>query len=130
MLKYETKKVIDSFDLDDLIKETYGKPYCFQQQDGCKGRGSEYIKVPKSNPYDYENDSLPFKINGEEMGVSFKSWLSTTEEEVNTNHPEKYSGQNDLWWERNFYPYIGMITNDLYEKGLIEEGEYMIEIDW
>lgn len=35
MLKFETKKIIDCFDWDELVTETYGKPYCFQQQDGC-----------------------------------------------------------------------------------------------
>ena len=130
MLKYKTKKIIDSNDLDDLIRETYGKPYCFQQQDGCKNRGIEYITVPVINPDYYTNTSLKFEINGNDMGVSFDTWLKTTVKEVNELHPEEYSGQNDLWWERNFYPYIDMIINDLYEKGLVEEGDYVIEIDW
>jgi hypothetical protein len=29
------------------------------------------IKIP-DHPYDYENDSVPEVVNGEEMGVSFK----------------------------------------------------------
>ena len=130
MLKYEIKKIIDSFDLDALVLETYGKPYCFQQQDGCKPRGIEYISIPVKNPYDFKNNSLPFKINGDYMGVSFETWLNTTPEEINDKYPEDYRGQNDLWWERNFYPNIDMIVNDLYNKGLIKEGEYLIEIDW
>ena len=130
MLKYEIKKIIDSFDLDDLVLETYGKPYCFQQQDGCKDRGTEHISIPVKNSYDFENTSLPFEINGDDMGVSFETWLNTTPEEINDKYPEDYRGQNDLWWERNFYPNIDMIVNDLYNKGLIKEGEYLIEIDW
>ena len=130
MLKYKTKKIIDSNDLDDLIRETYGKPYCFQQQDGGKNRGIEYITVPVINPDYYTNTSLKFEINGNDRGVSFDTWLKTTVKEVNELHPEEYSGQNDLWWERNFYPYVDMIINDLYEKGLVEEGDYAIEIDW
>lgn len=130
MLRYETKKVIDSYSLDKLIRETYGNPYCFQQQDGCKSRGVEYITIPVREPDYYENTSLEFKINGSEMGVSFDTWLTTTVEEVNARHPESYKGQNDLWWERNFYPHIETIMNDLYEKGLIEAGDYMINIDW
>ena len=102
MLKYKIKKIINSFDLDDLIRETYGKPYCFQQQDGCKNRGIEYITVPVINPYDFKNDSSSFKINGDEMGVSFDTWLKTTVKEVNKLHPEEYSGQNDLWWGKKF----------------------------
>lgn len=124
MLEYRIKKIITSYDLDDLIRETYGKPYCFQQQNGCKNRGTAYITVPVLNPFNYSNDLLDFQINGEEMGVSFKTWLNTTVEEVNYIH------RNNLWWERNFYPNLDMIVNDLYEKGLIEAGDYLIEIDW
>lgn len=29
----------------------------------------EYIAVPTENPYDYENDTVPEEVNGEEMGV-------------------------------------------------------------
>ena len=36
----------------------------------------------------------------------------------------------DLWWERNFYPNIQMVANDLHSKGLLEAGEYTINIDW
>lgn len=130
MLKFKLTKIIDSFDLDDLIKETYNKPYCYQQQDGCKSRGTESISVPTIDPEDYENTILECVINGDEMGISFETWLNTTVEEVNAKHPERYPNQNDLWWERNFYPSIDMIVNDLYEKGLIEEGNYTIDIDW
>jgi hypothetical protein len=130
MLKYETKKIINVGDLDNLVVETYGKPYSFQQQDGCRDRETECITIPVKHPYDFENNSLEYEINGDEMGVSFSSWLNTTVEEINNQYPEDYEGQNDLWWERNFYPNLDMIVNDLYEKGLIEAGDYLIEIDW
>lgn len=35
-----------------------------------------------------------------------------------------------MWWVRNFYPDVNMVANDLYEKGLLEAGEYLINIDW
>ena len=28
------------------------------------------------------------------------------------------------------YPNLEMVVNDLYEKGLLEEGTYEIDIDW
>ena len=34
-----------------------------------------------------------------------------------------------MWYERNFYPSEEMIVNDLYEKGLLEAGEYEIDVD-
>ena len=33
-------------------------------------------------------------------------------------------------WERNFYPNIQAVANDLYKKGLLETGDYWIDIDW
>jgi hypothetical protein len=130
MLKFKTKKVIDCFDWDDLVEKTYKKPYSFQQQDGCKSRGVVDITIPEQGDYDFQNDTLSFKINGNEMGISFKTWLETSEEDINKDNPESYKGQNRLFWERNFYPSLQVIANDLYKKGLIEKGEYVINIDW
>lgn len=64
------------------------------------------------------------------MGISFKSWLATSEEDINKDNPESYKGQNHLFWERNFYPALQVVANDLYKKGLIEKGDYVINIDW
>jgi len=35
-----------------------------------------------------------------------------------------------MWWERNFYPDVEMIANDLHKRGILEAGEYVIDIDW
>jgi hypothetical protein len=35
-----------------------------------------------------------------------------------------------MFWERNFYPDTYTVANDLYDKGLIEAGDYIINIDW
>lgn len=120
MLRYTQVRTVDLNDWDELVRETYGRPYMFQQQDGCKSRGTEYFSVP-CVPYDYSNDSVPEIINGSEMGVSFKAWLE--------RDPDK-NVMDDIFWERNFYPSLSSVAQDLYEKGLIEEGEYQIEIDW
>lgn len=127
MSLFQTQKVIDVGDWDDLVQQTYRRPYSFQQQDGCKERQRVHITVPDES-YDFEDDTVPEEINGEEMGVSFKAWLE--------RDPEVWNGdKNDLrfvgmFWERNFYPDVQMVANDLHSKGLIEAGEYVIDIDW
>lgn len=111
-------------------KKTYNKPYSFQQQDDCKDRGIEYITVPYEDPHDYSRDTIPEVVNGNIMGVSFKAWL---ERDPTTKIPSEYSFDldfTDMWWERNFYPDVSMIINDLHSKGLLEAGEYGINIDW
>jgi hypothetical protein len=130
MLKYDTEKIIDSGDLDDLVIETYGKPYCFQQQNYCQSRGMVRINVPEEGDFDFKNDSIPEEVNGGKIGVSFKAWL-----ERDPNAPLKGDKCTDKWhidlfWKRNFYPNIQTIMNDLYAKGLIESGKYLINIDF
>ena len=127
MIKTRTEKLIDVQDWDNLVTETYGRPYSFQQQDGCKDRQLVPITVP-DDPYDYENDTVPEVVNGDEMGVSFKAWLARDPKTPLPDRDDTFG--LTLWWERNFYPDVQMIANDLYEKGLIEAGDYMINIDW
>jgi hypothetical protein len=57
-MKIKTINQIDVDDWDRLVSETYGKPYTFQQQDGCKGRGVETITVPVKNPEDFKNSEM------------------------------------------------------------------------
>lgn len=126
MLQFKQVNYVDVGDFDTLVQETYGRPYNFQQQDGCKERGIEEFSVPCKDPWDYENDSIEEKINGDEMGVSFKAWLAR-------DPKQPVAGDDrwiDLFWERNFYPSLDMVVNDLHGRGLIPAGHYMIIIDW
>ncbi len=127
MIKIKTKQVIAVNDWDNLVETTYGRPYNFQQQDDCQGRGMVGITIPDT-PEDFENDTVPEEINGEEMGVSFAAWLARDPKEW--NGPSEDSSYIGMFWERNFYPDIQMVANDLHAKGLIPAGEYSIDIDW
>jgi hypothetical protein len=122
-----TEQVIDVGDWDQLVIDTYGKPYSFQQQDGCKERQRVKITIP-DEAYDYENGVVPEVINGEEMGVSFAAWLARDPKEWNGDPEDKRF--LDLFWGRNFYPDVQMVANSLYRMELIEGGTYTIDIDW
>jgi len=126
-LKIQTRKVIDSFNWDIVIKSVYGKHYCLQQQAGCRDRGAIHLTVPEDT-YDYENREIPDNINGTEMGINFKDWLARDNEQWNGD-PEDKRFLN-MFWERNFYPDVQMVANDLHLKGILPSGEYYIEIDW
>jgi hypothetical protein len=125
-MKTTSVEVIDVIDWDDLVIQTYGKKYSFQQQDGCKDRSKKYISVP-CEPEDYENDTITEIINGDEMGVSFAAWLAC-DPLIKLPFCLTVYGNDftDLWWSRNFYPHVSMLINDLYAKGLLEAGEYLI----
>lgn len=130
MVKYKIVKEISLQDWNDFVSKTYGRPYNFQQQDGCKPIGVETIETNSDWDCDYENDNVPEIVNGEEMGVSFKAWLERDPEQKLTdpNCQEPYCLR--LWWYRNFYPHANIIAEDLCKKGLLEPGEYSIKIDW
>ena len=129
MIEYTNKKVIDVGDWDKLVSDTYGRPYSYQQQDDCKERQHVSITVP-TEPEDFENDTVPEIVNHSEQGVSFKAWLERDPKQNLTNKDDEDSFSLSLWWDRNFYPHESMIINDLHAKGLLEAGEYEINIDW
>ena len=85
-----------------LVSETYNRPYNLQQQDGCKDRG-----------------------------VSFKAWLERDpKQQLNSADDWDRKHGLGLWWDRNFYPCIDMVIQDLHQKGLLAEGTYALNIDW
>lgn len=140
-LQIKTVKMIDEIDWSRFVSEVYGRPYKFQQQDGCKSRGVFHLYVPSWDDTDaleeYLPDEVPEIVNGEEMGVKFKKWLERDPEqtfavEKTDWNPEGVSNKFhlELWWYRNFYPNIHAVAEDLVKKGLLEEGEYFINIDW
>jgi hypothetical protein len=130
MIRVQNKQVIDVGDWDNLVKETYGRPYNFQQQDGCKDRGNVSIKIPYDAD-DYKNSSVPEKVNGNKMGVSFAAWLARDpNQKLITDDKWDHDHGLDLFWSRNFYPDVQMVANDLHAKGLIPAGDYIIDINW
>jgi len=144
VIKTKKVQVIDVNDWDELVKKTYGKPYNFQQQDDCQPRDKFNLTIPSSYTDDEEmHDEIPMIVNGPEMGVKFKVWLDTDPNNkvliknyVMNNGPiGELQETNDIHykemvWGRNFYPDIYTLANDLYEKGLIKAGKYLIDIDW
>lgn len=151
MIKITNVKMIEVRDWNKLVSETYGKIYDLQQQKGCQSRGVVNITIPNETYEEEMNDKIPEVINHQfEMGVKFEIWLKRDPKEpLNPSKEELkecgyYWGKTDedetnwkqdashinLFWERNFYPNLQTVANDLHKKGLIEAGEYSIRIDW
>ncbi len=128
-MKIRTEKVIDVSEWDALVTKTYGRHYKFQQQDGCKGRGVFRFNVP-AQASDYGRDSVPEIVNHNEQGVSFAAWLARDPKQKLSDPDAQEDYCTRLWWSRNFYPDMQMVANDLHAKGLLEAGDYTIDIDW
>ena len=119
---------------DKLVTETYGRPYRFQQQDGCVGRGTHRFKVPDEADDEDMNDSVPEVVNHETRGVKFDVWKSRDPKQPlgadEDAHVRKEDWAIKLWWHRNFYPDFHTVANDLHARGLLDAGEHTIIIDW
>jgi hypothetical protein len=129
MIKINTINVIDVHDWNALVRRIYDKPYNLQQQDGCYNNGDLYdIEVDLNNKLDdvFEID-IPKEVNGDIQGVNFETWLKT---DPLTHTPDWIQWRIDLFWERNFYPDINILAQDLCRKGHINEGSYSIKIWW
>lgn len=130
-MKTRKETVVDVDEWDKLVSETYGRPYSFQQQYGCRGRGNFILSVPCESLNEKEmNDSVPEIVNHARMGVKFQKWLERDPKQMLTGDGDGDTFSLGLWWERNFYPDIQTVANDLHEKCLIEAGNYLIIIDW
>lgn len=134
-MKIRTEKIIDVSEWNALVEQVYKRPYNFQQQDGCKERGLEYFTVPVEFDDSYLPETVPEKVNYPDMCVRFSAWLTRSPTKPITEAEEQKSAGSKgwltrLWWERNFYPNIQMVANDLHAKGFLEAGKYAIDIDW
>lgn len=120
--------MIDCAEWNSLVTETYQRPYDIQQQEGCMARGTLSFSVPNHSGEPYENDTIPEEINGSKMGVNFAAWLKRdpTAPVGDRLKPREI----EIFWHRNFYPYYEVIANDLFAKGKLAAGEYVIDIDW
>lgn len=122
MLKYANVRYVDHLNFNDLVKDTYNKIYSLQQTYGGWDRQSFNFTATKNGKF---AEGLPTKINEDDWGegIDFKTWL-------NTPCPKNCSFSEELFWERNFHPYFDDLVLDLCQKGLIEEGDYVMNIDW
>lgn len=125
----KTKQVIEVSEWDELVTNTYGRPYSFQQQDGCRSRGVVGITIP-AQADDYERESVPEEVNHKIIGVSFAAWLARDPKQKLSDPEAQEDYCLELWWARNFYPDVQMVANDLHAKGLLEAGDHTILIDW
>ena len=121
--------IIEVQDWDKLVSKTYGRPYKFQQQDGCKVRGTLSIEIPSDYTEEEEmHHSIHESVNEEIMGVKFSTWLKRDPKKLRSESDSEISLK--IFWARKFYPDVHTVANDLHKKGLIEAGSYIINIDW
>lgn len=127
-MEIKTVKMIEEREWSAFVSKTYGRLYRLQQQNGCYARQLVYITAPNEDAELDLPDTVPEIVNGKEMGVNFNAWLAR-------DPAQKIEGRNydfelTLWWHRNFYPPVEAVANDLYKRGLLPAGDYVININW
>lgn len=123
MLKVKKTTVINCSDWDKFVESVYSIPYCLQQQNGCMDRQSIHLTVP--DKFEAEVNVSPGENH---FPVSLEVWKSR--DPTQKIKDQEYDWQLQLWYHRNFFPDLQEVANDLYNRGLLEKGEYLIEIDW
>lgn len=126
-LEYENLRVIENYKWNEFISSIYNLPYNYQQQNDRQNTNFEFNIPNDLEEEDLGSDSIPYEVNGEDECVKFDTWKNSDFEEIGKNF--EYEVETKLFYERNFYPSIFQILNDLYNRGLIEEGDYLIRID-
>ena len=106
-------KMIDVSDWDNLVSDTYGRIYNFQQQNGCQERGTFHLTVPSDYTEDDEmNESIPEEVNGDEMGVKFKNWLEKDPE----SHNFGSNWKNELFGKEIFIQILILLRTTFIKK--------------
>lgn len=140
-MKTRSINIIELEDWNAAIRGVYGKPYDLQQQDGFRSRGVLWLTVPDISGDEYMHEEIPEIVNHHKMGVKFRAWLGRDPSKgipldpvFDFDSPEERGRSAalslELWWHRNFYPDVRELANDLHGRGLLEAGEYGINIDW
>lgn len=112
--------MIESIAWNEFITAVYGRRYDYQQQDGCRSRGTVDFTASTEGKIWGFDDATPEELmeHRYNMGVSLKSWLGTDPKDLTID------------WECHFYPSLDELAQDLCKRGLLPAGSYTLNIDW
>jgi hypothetical protein len=119
-MRIENVKLIGETEFSRLVSETYGRPYQLQQQDNCMGQDEiERVTVPDEG-IDIDDDAR------------FAEWRDAdVPDPVGVLHGEtRWDWEVELYWQREYYPPLQELVNDLHERGLLPQGDYVIHASW
>jgi hypothetical protein len=130
-ISFEQVKLIEEVKWSEFVSEIYNRPYRFRVQNGCMDIVRFRFSVP-DDAEDFSNKTIPEILNGDERGVSFSAWLERDPKILLKDQFTDILAQcrTIMWWERKFYPKFQMVANDLHKRGMLDAGDYLINIDW
>lgn len=111
-------RLIEEREFSALVTRVYGRPYRLQQN-MMLGQDTIYpLTVPEPEPVDESHEP------------SFAEWASQDPDLDADGHPWRHAWEKEIWWEREFYPPFSALVNDLYERGHLPMGTFMLHVWW
>lgn len=103
--------VLSETTFSKYVSELYGRPYNLQQQGDMLAQESAVaLVVPELE--DWNEDP------------SLEEWLAATPPVSAADYIDT------MRWERQFYPSLEAVANDLHARGLLDAGRYIIHVSW
>ena len=132
-MKIEKLNVISDANWSRFVSETYGRPYWFSYQrwrdQGEKGLYRFTLPLEDIEEFDEHGECDVEDIPKPKwFGVKFEYWLERDPKKPLVGQTK--DEQLEDWWENSFYPSHEVIANDLFNKGILEAGDYAIGVDW
>lgn len=137
-LEIRQKNILWYKDLENIIKKIYKLPYGIQQSEFGQ---NTYIDVDNVNG-EYKRVQ-GFWTRQETQSNGMKDYSHAKYVELKTydqiiEHWSKHSGANEGFWsaiddkgeDREWFPDEDWILNDLFLKGIVPSGDYLITIWW
>ncbi|WP_043736189.1 hypothetical protein [Nocardia asiatica] len=106
-----TVTLIDENTFSALVSHLHARPYRLQQQgDGLPQNTIVKITVPA--------------LEHDWPGIPLAEWAATPIGDYT------YPWQAETHWEREYYPCLEDVVNDLHARGLLAAGNYALHVRW
>ena len=117
-LSHYQATVLHESEFSDLVRQTFERPYSLQQQGDMHSQES-FVRFDV--PADREEEE-------HWQAVSMEEWLAATPPDPEDRSMEAFTDR--LRWDREFYPQLDSVANELHARGQLDAGTYVLHVWW
>ena len=114
-LSHYQATVLHESEFSNLVRQTFERPYSLQQQGDMHSQES-FIRFDVPAELEWEHEP------------SLETWLATTPPDPEDHSMAAFT--NRLRWDREFYPDLQDIANELHARGQLDAGTYVLHVWW
>ena len=121
-LRTELVYYVEDADWNEYVKNIYSLEYKLQQQGGCYSNGT---KIKVTIPCDFDEKFMAPDLDQqgegiyEDYGVKLDTWLNA-----------RHDDYRKRVFHEKFYPNLYSLMMHMYDDGNLEEGTYIININF